>query len=224
MSASVISRVLLKVLAVFFSLCKCNAFMSDRGRMQRSSILRSAQSPLDIERKRAAHALKTAASLFIAGTVSSSSSVSAKVFIDVDSYGDKELKIATVNKLKQKLRDAILRDISIAPELYQLAINDALGFDAQTQEGGPDASIKFEMKLDGNVGLERALQITLDVKKELQRTNTVSLSDVVSFAGAEALETAGCKRITVQVGRDDAKAANEKATPIQWGAGKSLCI
>ena len=56
-------------------------------------------------------------------------SASAKVFIDTDLYGDKELKIATINKLKQKLRDAINKDITIAPLLFQIAINDALGYE-----------------------------------------------------------------------------------------------
>ena len=43
------------------------------------------------------------------------------------------------------------------------------------------------------------------IQKELQRTNTVSFSDLVAFAGAEALETVGCDRVIVQVGRADAK-------------------
>ena len=30
----------------------------------------------------------------------------AKVYFDTDTYGDKELKIATVNRIKQKLRNA----------------------------------------------------------------------------------------------------------------------
>ena len=83
----------------------------------------------------------------------------------------------------------------------------------------------------------------------------VSLADIVSFAGAEALESAGkfsyflphdlnitiyitykyfafkcykslytnyligCDRITVQIGREDAKSANQKAKPINWSSG-----
>ena len=55
-----------------------------------------------------------------------------QVFIDTDLYGDKELKIATINKLKQKLRDAINKDNSIAPCMLELAINDALGYNAES--------------------------------------------------------------------------------------------
>jgi hypothetical protein len=46
------------------------------------------------------------------------------VAFDPDRYGDKELKIATVNKLKQKLRNAIAGDLSLAVAFVRLAIND----------------------------------------------------------------------------------------------------
>lgn len=42
------------------------------------------------------------------------------------------MKIATINKLKQKLRDAINKDNSVAPCMLELAINDALGYNAET--------------------------------------------------------------------------------------------
>ena len=142
--------------------------------------------------------------------------VNAKVYFDTDVYGDKELKIATVNKIKQKLRNAILQDISVAPDLLKLAINDALGFDASTDSGGPDGSIVFEIDREENKGLEKALAVVLAVKKDLQRTNTVSLADVVAFGGAEALETVGAGRITVQVGRFDSKNANPDAKLLNW--------
>lgn len=38
-------------------------------------------------------------------------------------------QIATVNKLKQKLRNAIASDLSLAVPFLRLAINDGLGFD-----------------------------------------------------------------------------------------------
>lgn len=39
-------------------------------------------------------------------------------------------QIATVNKLKQKLRNAIAADLSLAVPFLRLAINDGLGYDA----------------------------------------------------------------------------------------------
>jgi hypothetical protein len=65
-----------------------------------------------------------------------SKSANAKTYFDTDVYGDKELKIATVNKMKQKLRNAILSNIAVAPYLLKLSINDALGFDVVSSEGG----------------------------------------------------------------------------------------
>ena len=115
----------------------------------------------------------------------------AKVFIDTDLYGDKELKIATINKLKQKLRDAIIKDQTIATCMLELAINDALGYDIVTEDGGPDGSIQYELKVSGNEHLEKAVGVVSKIKKELQRTNTVGFADIVAFGGAEALESAG---------------------------------
>ena len=143
----------------------------------------------------------------------------AKVYFDTDTYGDKELKIATVNKMKQKLRNAILADVTLAPDLLRLAINDALTFDAATRDGGPDGSIQFEMNREQNKGLEKAAAVIQGIKKELLRTNTVSYSDLVAFGGAEALESAGCGRVIVQVGRFDAKQETDKTTGllVNWG-------
>ena len=76
----------------------------------------------------------------------------AKVYFDTDTYGDKELKIATVNKMKQKLRNAILEDNELGADLLKLAINDALSYDAKTEEGGPDGSIQFELEREENKG------------------------------------------------------------------------
>ena len=140
--------------------------------------------------------------------------VQAKVYFDLDTYGDKELKIATVNRIKQKLRNAILQDNAVAPNLFKLAVNDALGYIAVTDEGGPDGSIQFEMDQEGNKDLIKALQVCKEIKSELQRTNSVSLADIVAFAGGEALETVGSSRCIVQVGRVDAKSsAGGKAVP-----------
>ena len=161
--------------------------------------------------------------VFLSGLLLSSAlkvdSAGAKVYFDTDTYGDKELKIATVNKMKQKLRNAILADVTLAPDFLRLAINDALTFDAATRDGGPDGSIQFQMTREENKGLEKAAAIVQGIKKELLRTNTVSYSDLVAFAGAEALESAGCGRVIVQVGRFDAKVESNKKTGllVNWG-------
>eukprot|EP01038_Epipyxis_sp_PR26KG_P010643 gene10643-14295_t len=150
------------------------------------------------------------------GITTLSSAALASTYFDTDVYGDKELKIATVNKLKQKLRNAILNDITLASDFLKLSINDALGYDVATEDGGPDGSILFEMKQPGNENLQKAVNVILGIKKELLRTNTVSFADIVAFAGAEALETVGSSRIIVQVGRFDAKFENKKTKIVPW--------
>lgn len=146
----------------------------------------------------------------------------AKVFIDSATYGDRELTIATINKCKQKLRNAILTDSSLASTFLKIAISDALGYDMATGEGGPDGSIILdaEKRRQENSGLEKGLAAIDKVKKELQRTNAISFSDVVVFAGGEALEALGSPRVTVQVGRVDAKEPNDKSG-INWSEGGS---
>lgn len=142
--------------------------------------------------------------------------VEATTYFDTDVYGDKELKIATVNKLKQKLRNAILADPTLAMGFLQLAINDALGYNPNTKNGGADGSILFEMDREENKPLMKVKEAMFQVQKELQRTNTLSFADVCAFAGSEALESVGCGKVTVQIGRFDAKLANEKESIIPW--------
>jgi hypothetical protein len=127
------------------------------------------------------HALALGASSLLLAAASRPTAVAAKVFFDTDTYGDKELKIATVNKIKQKLRNAILDDPALAPDLLRLSINDALSYNAQTEAYGPDGAIQFELDREENKGLAKAVEVVQRIKKELQRTNTVSFSDLVAF-------------------------------------------
>jgi len=154
-------------------------------------------------------------------TTSASQIARAKVYVDTDVYGDKELKIATVNKLKQKLRNAVVEDPSVATMFLKLALNDALGYDFSSTDGGPDGSVLFEVKRPENANLEKGVDALKAVKKDLQRTNSLSFADVCAFGGAEALESVGCSRITVQVGRVDAKEENTKKKVVNWAASPS---
>jgi hypothetical protein len=171
----------------------------------------------DMYKSRALSYAKAAA--LLGAPLLTSKAANAKVFFDTDVYGDKELKIATVNKMKQKLRNAILEDNTVAPDLLKLAINDALGFVTTTEDGGPDGSVQFEVGEANNKDLAKAVNVVNKIKKELQRTNVVSFGDIVSFAGAEAVETIGGPRMQVQLGRFDAKGANKSPSTggfIDW--------
>jgi hypothetical protein len=94
----------------------------------------------------------------------------ATTYFDTDVYGDKELKIATVNKTKQKVRNAILANPALASAFLKLAINDGLGYSIEDKDGGLDGSVLYEMDGVQNSGLQNALLALQQIQKELQRT------------------------------------------------------
>lgn len=141
-------------------------------------------------------------------------SAAASVQFETERYGDKELKIATVNKLRQQIRNVLLEDPNLAPGMLKLAIADALGYDASTQSGGPDGSVMLEMDREVAKGLKPALEAALKIKKNMQRTNEMTLGDIVAMGGAEAIEAVGGPSITVQLGRYDEKTVPNPTPPI----------
>eukprot|EP01031_Cornospumella_fuschlensis_P031903 gene31903-38571_t len=171
-----------------------------------------------------------------------------RTVFDTDVYGDKELKIAALNKLKQKIRDALLADPSLAAGMLQLALLDALDYNKQTQEGGADGSVVALLSAsassanDNEKELGRVLGVLQRIQKDLKRTTTVGIADVIAFGGehflyqsvirytyvatnvnrkykhcfcegAEALESVGAGRVTVQIGRFDLATSASPARP-----------
>eukprot|EP00903_Cladosiphon_okamuranus_P016005 g14779.t2 len=143
--------------------------------------------------------------LGLAVAASSPGAAGAAVQFETERYGDKELKIATVNKLRQQIRNSLLEDPKLAPEMIKLAVADALGFDATTQTGGPDGSVALELDRDVAKTLKPAVDNALKIKKNLQRTNEMTLADVISMGGAEAIHACGGPPMLVQLGRYDEK-------------------
>lgn len=138
----------------------------------------------------------------------------AVVYVDPDVYGDKELKVATVNKLRQNIRDAINQDPQLAPLFLKVALQDALTYNAETELGGPDGNVvSIILSPDAPSalsGLRPAALRLVDIYQRVKRTTAVTMADLVTFAGAEAIESAGGPRVVVQLGKVDSKGLSDK--------------
>eukprot|EP00871_Galdieria_phlegrea_P000537 jgi/Galph1/1484/GphlegSOOS_G169.1 len=137
------------------------------------------------------------------GTAMISTSVPAvgEVFFDIDRYGDKELKISTINRLKQTLRNTLSNNLHLLPEYLQLAMHDALTFSKSTGKGGPNGSLRFELKRPGNSFLVSCFET---IQGAYERYPDVGYADYLAYAGAVVMDIVGAPRVKLQVGREDA--------------------
>ena len=113
-------------------------------------------------------------------------------YIDPNRYGDKELQIALATKLRQNLRDAIVKDPNLAPFFVELSIQVALN-----ARSGPI------VLATENKDLIHAVSELQEIQSRLKRTTDVTMADVVAFAGAEAIESMGGPKIVVKLGKLD---------------------
>jgi len=125
------------------------------------------------------------------------------ISFDPDRYGDKELKLATVERVLQAIRDECGKDLTLLVPLLQLSLMDAFSYDGE--QGGIDGSIMYELDRPSSKGLERAAEAVKRVHADMKRTTEITYADVVAFAGASAIEAVGGPKVKVQLGRDDVK-------------------
>lgn len=130
----------------------------------------------------------------------------AEVNFDIDRYGDKELKVSTINSTKQNCRNILQSRPELLPAFFMLGVHDALSYNAETNSGGPNGSLRFELDREENAYLKDAYMALADAREVSRRD--VSFADTFAFAGAVASELTGGPRIVLQLGRDDAKAAS----------------
>lgn len=131
---------------------------------------------------------------------------SSKVYYEMERYGDRELQVATLNRLKQSVRDAVAADPSLLPVFYELAVGDALSFEQSTGNGGLDGSIQFSKTLPPEA--RRGVDKLLSIRSALMRQTEVTFADLLAYAGSQAVEAVRGPKIPVQLGREDATASD----------------
>lgn len=131
----------------------------------------------------------------------------AEVFFDPAMYGDQELRVGTVDTVRERARRAILQNPALAPAFYQLALLDGLSFDAKEQKYGPNGGVIFsvlnskEKESEYYSNLKEAALVLIQAEKDLKKKTAVSIADCVAIAGAEAIESIGGPILPVQLGR-----------------------
>lgn len=100
----------------------------------------------------------------------------------------------------------------LLPYFFELTLHDALTFNPETLEGGPNGSLRLELDRETNKELADANEAINSIRA-LQRQD-MSYADTCAFAGAVAVEVTGGPRIVIQLGREDAKTADP-----EWKSG-----
>eukprot|EP00980_Cylindrotheca_fusiformis_P026212 scaffold15514_cov129-Cylindrotheca_fusiformis.AAC.20 len=156
------------------------------------------------------------------------SPASAEVFFDPAMYGDQELRVGTVDSVRERTRRAILQDPKLAPAFYQLALLDGLSYDTQNNKYGPNGGViysLFNSKEDSQYmsSLRSAADVLIQAEKDLKKKTAVSIADCIAIAGAEAIESIGGPVLPVQLGRlemDKKKIEYSSALPLDIFSGK----
>lgn len=143
----------------------------------------------------------------------------AEVFFDPAMYGDQELRVGTVDTVRERTRRAILQKPSLAPAFYQLALLDGLSFNAKQQKYGPNGGVIYAVlnskdNSDYISNLREASNVLIQAEKDLKRKTAVSIADCVAIAGAEAIESIGGPVLPVQLGRMEVEKSKMQVSPL----------
>ncbi|KAH1224023.1 putative L-ascorbate peroxidase 3, peroxisomal [Glycine max] len=106
-----------------------------------------------------------------------------------------------IEKARRDLR-ALISNRNCAPLMLRLAWHDAGTYDAKTNTGGPNGSIRNRQELNhaANKGLETALAFCEEVKAKHPK---ISYADLYQLAGVVAVEVTGGPTINFVPGRKD---------------------
>ena len=144
----------------------------------------------------------------------------AEVFFDPAMYGDQELRVGTVDTVRERTRRAILKKPALAPAFYQLALLDGLSFNAKEQKYGPNGGVIYavlnskEKETEYLSNLKDAAEVLIQAEKDLKKKTAVSIADCVAIAGAEAIESIGGPVLPVQLGRMEVEKNKMQISPL----------
>ena len=94
--------------------------------IQQSQPARFSKTALQLDRRSFGFTVAGAAASLVVGD----RNANAEVFFDPAMYGDQELRVGTVDSVRERTRRAILQDPRLAPSFYQLALLDGLSFNS----------------------------------------------------------------------------------------------
>lgn len=145
---------------------------------------------------------------FLIHLASTPQPATAQVFMDPAQYGDQELRVSAVDSVRESVRRAILKNPKLAPTFFQLALTDALSYDATSQKFGPDGRIIIKSLLSKDTDeytkrFQEASLALVEAEKNLRKKTAITLADAVAIGGAEAIESIGGPVLSVQLGRAD---------------------
>jgi len=200
----------LSILAVTAMLAQCSAFLI----VNKADEMASTSVAMD--RRDFGHAIIGAAST---GLLGGSLPANAEVFMDPAMYGDQELRVGTVDTVRERARRAILQDASLAPAFYKLALLDGLSYSVADNKYGPNGGVIFAVlnskdENDYMRSLKAAASVLIQAEKDLKRKTAVSIADCIAIAGAESIESIGGPVLPVQLGRLEVDKKNVQISPL----------
>jgi len=114
---------------------------------------------------------------------------------------------ANTKELETKVRDRLVqlyKQTPCMPIMVRIAWHDAGTYDVNTNTGGVNGSVRFdvEQKHKTNAGLKIALDLLAPFKKDFPE---ISYADLFQLASVVAIEYAGGPKIAFRMGRKDAE-------------------
>ncbi|VEU38329.1 unnamed protein product [Pseudo-nitzschia multistriata] len=157
----------------------------------------------------------------VASFTGAAPAANAEVFFDPAMYGDQELRVGTVDTVRERTRRAILQNPKLAPAFYQLALLDGLSFNAKEQKYGPNGGVIYAVLNSNEKGeseymenLRGAANVLIQAEKDLKKKTAVSIADCVAIAGAESIESIGGPVLPVQLGRMEVEKSKVQISPL----------